>query len=1236
MTNPSNLYAEKIFAEHPLALWALDDKADYISLISESQRNFSNWEIQDESGSKQAFTDITNEPFNNSYVGKIIGNVPQGASGEVVILSDDIINFTELDYSLGTFSIGGFFYSQSSFVDGFEIGYQYNDTTSGSVIQHTKSFNTAIVEQWQFISETFTIPEENTTLKIVIKIRFLNGSNSTDDYHFLVNGVTLGQWNEEFNSSSLGIQPTVLPSGIFTYQPDAIPASSYGLEESFGYYLINGNRLTAKNAGVPLVYGSSNVTNIYDNYGQPSLVIPGKGFLNSSGKYKDYTAELWLRVASDTSVPKKIFGNIRGDNGLWVNGPFIILKIGDNIASHFVGEWDRPMLIHIRVAQNNASLLINGDEVISLNYLTSELVFPDLYSTISESILDNDWLGVWAYEDVSQVQVDCIAIYPYKVSSVMAKRRFVYGQGVEFPENVNSAYGGTSIAIDYSFADYTNNYNYPNLGRWSQGSLDNLVIENNVLTTPTYSLPSIVFDTKTESDFYTDNSGSSQNESSLFFSLKPKNTWNSVNGYLLFDDFNLLKEDVKCFYGVFKAKTEAVNETLIHIDSENTGNYFNVSLNGSDIIYKIKYNGVEQVFYTGVGYSIGNNFSVGIDLDAAILYFGGSVASFFNNRSGLKFYVGGSKELDHTFSGNIYSVGFSTDKNYQQIKDLFNEKGMPVSYEDVFSLYGTVIDYDAGETYFGNEASYWDFILDGGNPSSFAAHLLELHLASYTLTPAIYFGKYSLDINVDGSWKDYVPLTYFAQYVTNAKGNSYYDLDFLQFNVNYPEPSVFVETETVGSWAYADLQQQFANPIQRTYASLDNHLFTGYNDYLDLKNKSSKSYSYDTTNSNIRTYISFEYLLNGANATDQFFTYTENAPKSGVLEPGPNWINTKYEVVNHTIIYPPADVDFNDLKVVFHIDFKVKSVLKNKVNIKTLQICSEAFNDVSPNPVGTKFGSQIYPYKKSGFYYNYKSKNPFAIYKGSSPYLNLTKHSGIELKGTYDPLISRGISIPINTTASSNYKVIALQATVKYDQDFFPYSATEIFEIRSKDSVIKLFMVANSPDGKRAKIYAVNAKTGEMENGLVFYWNGNLVKEPVITIKEWGFLGISFAKSLNFSSMVGSINLTGPILANNISYYQGTSLQEISKSNPRSWYRVKNLGLSIIDWDFWTPYLWNNVLVLSSSELSGVQPSTIYQMYTGTNKIIVGDGYEQKLNFGSYQYTFYKDVSWQSATLNAI
>ena len=45
MSNPSNLYAEKIFSEHPVALWALDDKSDYVMLLDNTDKDISLWDI---------------------------------------------------------------------------------------------------------------------------------------------------------------------------------------------------------------------------------------------------------------------------------------------------------------------------------------------------------------------------------------------------------------------------------------------------------------------------------------------------------------------------------------------------------------------------------------------------------------------------------------------------------------------------------------------------------------------------------------------------------------------------------------------------------------------------------------------------------------------------------------------------------------------------------------------------------------------------------------------------------------------------------------------------------------------------------------------------------------------------------------------------------------------------------------------------------------------------------------
>ena len=137
MTTPSNLYAEKVFAEHPTGLWALDDKADYISLVSEEQRVLSDptkWDIT--GGTVSAYPASVDEPFIGSYVGKIVAAPTQSESGSVTVISKDILSFKKFNEYLKTFSVGGYFYSESAYVAGFEIGYQYEDTTSGQNITH--------------------------------------------------------------------------------------------------------------------------------------------------------------------------------------------------------------------------------------------------------------------------------------------------------------------------------------------------------------------------------------------------------------------------------------------------------------------------------------------------------------------------------------------------------------------------------------------------------------------------------------------------------------------------------------------------------------------------------------------------------------------------------------------------------------------------------------------------------------------------------------------------------------------------------------------------------------------------------------------------------------------------------------------------------------------------------------------------------------------------------------------
>jgi len=1240
MSTPSNLYAEKVFAEHPTGLWALDDNADYVSLISEDQRDLSNypkWTVT--GGTVSTYTQSVDEPFIDSYVHRIVATPTSSESASIVAISDEIMNLNELNSYLKTFCVGAYFYSESTYIAGFEIGYRYEDPTSAEMITHLKNYDTIINNNWVFVSETFDTPPEDAKIQLVFKINFIGGSGIEDA--FLVNGITFGQWSEEFSSTSLGVTPIDIPSTIAIAPQKGIVAKCYGLQELNGYYLISDKMLKAKNLGIPIVYGTSSLTALYPNGVNPSIIIPGLGFLNESGKFKQYTLETWLRVNAYTNDRKRIIGPIASDDGIYVDGPSIGLKIGDEYQTYYVGEWTRPMLVHLRLGKDVASLVINGQEVISFTYDPDTLDFPEMILNGKEQ----DWIGFYAHEDVFPIDIDCVAIYPYVIPTAVTKRKFVFGQGVEIPENINTSYSGTSVFIDYAFANYSANYQYPKIGSWKQAFNDNTLIQGKGLSVSKNPLPQILLSSKTEDELFSDCNAVQSSDTRNFFSFRPNPTWNTVFGHILFENFDFLKSSVSSFYGCFRLpQSSPQTQTLFRIEKENSNSYFAIELLNNQISYSMNYNGALQTLYSPLVAEPGELVDVGLNIPAFVERFGDQASDFFGSLSDLRLYAGGKKNNTSTFTGKIYKIGFCTKYNFQKIRGLFNEIGVPIWNEDLFAIYqnNQLIGIDGGiDTTSmppsGGPTSTALGAISGGGVLIDDEDALIDHVASYTLVPNKVFDTYKLSVSANAYWEDQIPLTYFAESVIDKRGDQYFDLDFIQFNIDYPVTSktIAIETDPV-DWTYAELANEYGLPVQRTYESLDNYLFTGYNDYEDLKNKIAKDYRYDTDGAIVKSYVTFQYTELGANATPFYFTKTERPSRNGILVPGTDWMTTRYEVVDNMIIYPPSGVDFNDLSIVTHIDMNIKDSDIGNVIIKKLSYASQALNESDASPIGTRFGTPIYPYTKTGIYYDFKKQNPFSIYSGSSSYLYLTKTSGIQVRGKYDPLVNRGLLIPINTSRADDFKAIAMQMAVRFDGDYFPYAPTQIFEIESKTAYLKFYMVASDPSGRRAKIYAIDAKTGLVQNGIGFYWNGKVVKEPVLTLQEWGFLGISFADSLVFSSFEGAIRLTGPLLFNSISYYQSTNLQEVQNVSDRPWFRVKVLSGSVLDWEFWDSpsFNWNKVLVLAEKSFYGVNPAEVYKSYTGTNKLIVGD--DTPVTLKNYGYSVYTDIDWVKYVVNPV
>lgn len=1241
MPSPSNIYAEKAYSEHPIAMWALDDKLDYVSYLQDSDRDLTNgWtvpedvDVSDDVQISETFINLGQYLPGGLY--EIISTKWSGSDfvGKARLTSPVVFNFEDMDPALATFSIGTYFYSDTEYINAITIGFTYTEEITQQLVRVSKKFDTTVYKNWTYIAETFDIPNFTSDVNLFIDIEYYDSEDPNTEYTFYINGLSLGQWSEEFQSESLGLiykedqtgEIIDFPSNIAVDGAEkAVVAKAYGLQELDGYYLASVNKLFAKNAGMPLVFGASNVTRLVYNDALPSLIVPGKGFLNATGKHSVYTFEAWMRVDSISTEMHKVFGPVSSEDGVYVDHERFYLKISDNVKAGIISEWGKPMLVHLKYTPGRVSLVVNAEEIISIEIDANSIYLPEQYSASGK---DQDWLGFYSADDVS-VDVDCVAIYPYDIDKTIAKRRWVYGQNVEYPENLNSSYDGKAVVIDYPSSNYAGNFVFPKNSAWSAGISDNISFTKNSISAPQHPLPDIVLQSGDEATWLNDQILNNY-EAETYIKMKPNGNWDDVSGYLYLEDISFISNNLKSIYGIFKTVSYSeYDELLIKIRDKSSGKFFSIVANGQDILYKF-YNGATSETIKTVPINIvGEMFIAGFDLDIVSSYYGGELIQFFANRNNLEIFIAGDTTFENTYLGNIYNFSLATTRNSKVVAYMFAEDGIAMD-KDSFQN----VIYDAGYTYFGNDPEYWSEVLDGGDPYALLSDRFYAHVATYRMTPSVFLGNFVLDVSTHSTWEDYVPLSHFAKYVKDAESGSYYDLDFIQFNIGYPSPGKFLEQKTeTDSWTYGELQAEYLSPVQYTYAELDNELFSGYASYADLKNRTKTQYVYDTTEYSVKTYITFQYVSGGANTPIENYTNTESVSNNNLIKAGDEWVNTKYEVIDNTVIYPPKSIKFSDLAIVVHVDMIANGVQTKPVSVYSIELASQALDVKTPTPIGTKFGIPLYPYTKSGIYFNYKKTNPFKIYKRSTPYLFLSRNSGIELVGDYEPLTNRGLTLPLNSQVSSKFDVAAIQILLKYNKDFFPYSSTPIFEIQSKDAYIKFYLVATHPTGQRAKIYAINANTGAEENGVAFYINGKLVKSPTISIKEWSMLGISFAAKLNLNNYAGAFRLNGPIMVNHLSYYQSTGLQEKIYTTFRIWDRVKEtLTNETLFWNFWKgsgtspeTYTWNNVLIIGQSNSLGISLPEIFKSYVGTNKIIFDDA--SGVSLSNYRFRTYKRVT---------
>lgn len=1202
----SNLYVEKASSEHPIALWMLNEKVDYVPHITEELRElelFANWRLEN-AEAVHLDPGSYNAPFSDSEVSRVIGDIPAVQNQDITVKS--VFDFSENFLSeFSNFSVGFYTFFETSLANSISFGYSYVNTELEEIeVLYTELSKSNYRNRWIFFSNTFDLPPEDATdIKLIIRFNVEEGGIA-GDYNFLVNGISIGQWSEDFNKTSYGVTPEDLPVDInLPSGLKAIPAFPYGASGNNAYYLAEDYKLLCKNFGVPLVFGSSNVTKILPNSvsgeAVPSLIFPGYGFLNDRGRHNSYTAEMWIRVNASASEPRKIFGSIASSDGLYVDAAYLTFKIGEAVGSHFIGEWYRPMLIHIRMSEGFASILINGEEVFSLSFDQESVVLPD--EVVNGK--SQDWLGFYAYEDVDPIDIDNFSIYPYLMPTEVTKRRWVWGQAVDSPEQTNSSLNSITAYNDFAFADYAANYNYPDFANWKQAFFSNVEAGSKTLSLPEYSLPQFSIGPRLITDLYSDTHDLEPNLNDLddaaerrYLTLTPNSEWDRDEDFIYFQSLGILSDPVETIYGVFKTDGTETDKTLLKITNSTNGDYLNVGLDEESLVYSAKISGTTTVIATK---SINSNekFTAGFNISTLSDSQSLDIKRFFSNNSVLDMYIAGDGQSK--FDGRIYKIGLDASYNNRKISsmygtdgimypqataqiedisssngqvtftttsehqyypgDIVSISGVVSTEEDIFNLSEQVVE-SSTSTSFTIVSDVTGEYISGGNVTDYSNKMFE-HTANYTLTAIHKYGIFFADIAVAGYWEDYMPLSYFSKSIADYDGSSNYELDSIQFNQDFPEPPAKESEEEISPWVYRDLQIEYSSPKILSYADLNNDFYTGWEDYEDMSNNVLRTKFFKTKDSVLRSFISFQKITDGANKNLIDFSNHYKPLVSSILDPSTvdlDWQDTAFEVTTGTMVYPPTNtfagkkVSFDDYAIVYHLEFKSDGILHHPIKLRELQLASQVFERTDFTPVGSRFGIPVYYYSRSGLYFDLKAKNPITTYKHSTPYLYLNRQSGWRLRGDFDPNVDRGLAIPINLSQAEVTEVSSTQMWLRFSEEQFPADPVMVFSIDHNNGTYDFFIQADS-SGQRGYIFAVDRASLEVLDDLSYYINGQSVRTPFLVNEEWVALGIEFPDLLDFSNRSGRINLNGPLTYNNISYNLATNIEKDETIETRIW-----------------------------------------------------------------------------------
>lgn len=187
----SNLYASRVYAEHPVALWAMDESNYFVSLISQEEKEITEtyWTFDNAVRNSSAVFTLSGYPFDDLDVNKIYLSTASAATVEFTVSLSSSVSYLELDPNKGSICVSSYIYipEQTSIL--------YVDI--GLVVDGEESYNRYSflkTNNWEKISHTE--PRDGESFYSFIRVVFdpdVDANEEESSVYF--NGFSFGQWS---------------------------------------------------------------------------------------------------------------------------------------------------------------------------------------------------------------------------------------------------------------------------------------------------------------------------------------------------------------------------------------------------------------------------------------------------------------------------------------------------------------------------------------------------------------------------------------------------------------------------------------------------------------------------------------------------------------------------------------------------------------------------------------------------------------------------------------------------------------------------------------------------------------------------------------------------------------------------------------------------------------------------------------------------------------------------------